>query len=229
MGNLLTSGFPNDYYGLPINSDFRTGIKLSILMDNKDIDQDKKLEHGLKLLYLCKVPKAKQELALYGLSWFITGGRSDTTIFPAKVSTPITEKCIDFNFDQEDIFGAFWGKGIDLENTQMHWFKFLIAINNLGKCQFTDKIGYRSLDINDIKDKDEKSRYSKLKHEAKVVERLNIGQRIDLLQDIVTEEYPIDMMQLMTGVVGGKYNEWKASVDEELATLRRVYNGYINC
>jgi len=53
---------------------------------------------------------------------------------------------------------------IDLNYTNMHWWKFKALFQGLSDNTLMVKImGYRSIDLGKIKDKEEKARYKKLK------------------------------------------------------------------
>lgn len=170
MLNVLLDGFPEDYMGYPINTDFRVGILLTLLVEDNKYDDSLKMLKAFDLLYKEKVPDLMT--ALDGITWFLSCGKSedyfeDDIEKRSKESSSSNTKCIDFNFDSMDIWGAFWGRGIDLSNTKMHWFKFMSALSNLGDCPLTQKISYRSMDTSKLKGESKKY-YEELKEKYKV-------------------------------------------------------------
>ena len=77
MFNCILDGFPEDYMGYPIRSDFRIGIKLTLLTEDNTIDDFIKQKFALTLLY--KEPNKIKDIgvALDGLVWFLTCGNSE--------------------------------------------------------------------------------------------------------------------------------------------------------
>ena len=49
--NVLLDGFPTEYKGYKINTDFRIGILITLLQEDESIDEDLKLLQALNLLY----------------------------------------------------------------------------------------------------------------------------------------------------------------------------------
>ena len=56
MLNVLLDGFPEDYMGYPINTDFRVGILLTLLVEDNRYDDSLKMLKACDLLYKEKVP-----------------------------------------------------------------------------------------------------------------------------------------------------------------------------
>ena len=81
-----------------------------------------------------------------------------------KANNVKTPKYFDFDFDSPYIFAAFMQTyGIDLTDTDMHWYKFKALFDALpADCQFSKIISYRGADITKIKDQSEKERIIKL-------------------------------------------------------------------
>lgn len=57
---------------------------------------------------------------------------------------------------------------INLFEDDLHWWKFLALFNALDKCELTERIHYRSVDLSTIKDKDERKRIRKIQNELKL-------------------------------------------------------------
>ena len=70
-----------------------------------------------------------------------------------------TKKVYDFKIDAEYFISAFLIQyNINLFEDDLHWWKFLALFNALDKCELTERIHYRSVDLSTIKDKDERKR-----------------------------------------------------------------------
>lgn len=76
----------------------------------------------------------------------------------------------DFNVDAPLIYSAFMAQyGIDLGATEMHWHKFLYLFNGLNEEHKISKIiQYRIMDLSQIKDKEQKKFYRKMKQMHKL-------------------------------------------------------------
>lgn len=159
--NCLLDGFPEDYKGYKINTDFRVGILINLLFEDEKIDENAKLLQAFNLLYKEEVPEP--DVAYDGLMWFLSCGSSELVYDDETgLDSKSKERLIDYNYDSLDIWGAFWSKGVDLTKTHMHWFKFITALHNLGDCPISQKMEYRSMDLQDMKG-EMKKQYSKLK------------------------------------------------------------------
>lgn len=165
--NVLLDGFPKEYQGYPINTDFRIGIMLSLLLEDDTIDDEElRLAHALTLLYKDKVPD-DINIAMSGLYWFLSCGRSEIYYDEDEDNDDSTDKSIDFNVDHLDIWAAFYKLGVDLEQTNMHWFKFCSLLGSLGDCALSQKAQYRTVDLSDMTGETRKY-YAKLKRKYKV-------------------------------------------------------------
>lgn len=166
MYNCILDGFPEDYMGYPLNTDFKVGILLNELIKDDNIEDDLKLLQAFNILYKETVPE-DVNTAYDGLVWFLSCGKSELYYEDDYIDEKLPDKCLDFGLDHLDIWGAFWAHGVDLRNTSMHWFAFMSAIGNLGDCPLTQKIAYRSTDLTKLKG-DTKKYYSELKNKFKV-------------------------------------------------------------
>lgn len=165
--NVLLDGFPKEYQGYPINTDFRIGIILSLLLEDDTIDDEElRLMHALTLLYKDKVPE-DIGVAMSGLYWFLSCGKSEIYYDEDEDNDDSTDKSIDFNVDHLDIWAAFYKLGVDLEQTNMHWFKFCSLLGSLGDCALSQKAQYRTVDLSDMTGETRKY-YAKLKRKYKV-------------------------------------------------------------
>lgn len=179
--------------------------------------EDSSYEHissMLDKLYVNKVPEVNTAIA--GLYWFVSGGNTERRVFPPlDVSHGSNEKVIDYTYDQENIFGAFLVHGVDLETTDMHWFKFLIMIANLNKCTLTEHMGYRAMNLSDIEDKDERKRYSKLKVMSKVRMLVSLEDYNEILAERKATRGYAEWLDLSKkGIIDIPYDAWRDDLSD---------------
>ncbi len=160
--NLLLDRLPQHTpSGLKIRTDFRECIKFELLMQDNKLDNSSKIGLALNLFYKDEINDI--ETAINDIIWFYAVGKVATN---NKKNTQTENKQIySYEFDAEYIYSAFMKDyGIDLNNINMHWWKFKALIDNLSEeTQFVKILGYRTIDLSKIKDKEEKARYKKLK------------------------------------------------------------------
>lgn len=70
----------------------------------------------------------------------------------------------DFVFDAKYIISGFWQDyGIDLTETDMHWWKFRILLDGLSSgTEFKQRVMYRNTNTADIKDVKERQRIQRI-------------------------------------------------------------------
>lgn len=194
MYNCLLENFPISYKGFNINTNFKVGITLTLLTEDNRFPEDLKLIKAFDILYKDKVPDFNT--AFEGLMWFLSCGKSEEYYLEDSLEDS-NEKCIDFQFDSYDIYGAFLSKGVDLHKSNMHWFKFMALLNNLGDCPLSQKISYRSTDTSKMKG-DTKSYYLKLKEKYKIRTQVTKEERQSYL-DEKKEKYGSYYYKLLGG------------------------------
>lgn len=164
--NVLLDGFPTQYKGYKINTDFRIGILITLLQEDESIDEDLKLLQALNLLYAEKVPD-DLDVAMNGLMWFLSCGKSELYFEEDEDNDDSPDKALDFTQDHLDIWSAFYKLGVDLEKDSLHWFKFLSLLGSIGDCALSQKIQFRTTDLTKMKG-DTRKYYLKLKNKYKV-------------------------------------------------------------
>ncbi len=173
MHNVLLDGFPKDYRGYRINTSFKVGILISKIMSDEEFSEELRIEKSIHLLFI-DLPDA--ETAYRGLIWFLSCGNSEVVVVDEDNDLDREDKIkhdlnhdipYDFDYDANQIWGGFWSKGVDLETTDMHWFKFMIALQNLNKPVISTLMENRTIDTTGMKGK-EKSEYLKLKNRSRV-------------------------------------------------------------
>jgi hypothetical protein len=162
--NLLIDKLPTDYEGLKINTNFRSFILFELLMQDNEISQKDKIL--LTLSYFFDEQPKDVKKAIEGVLWFYRCGEKEKH---SKSGGNGKQKQIySFEHDAKYIYSAFLDQyGIDLnEIDYLHWFKFRALFEGLkSDNKICEIMGYRAIDLNKIKDKEEKKKYRKLQRE----------------------------------------------------------------
>ena len=165
--NILLDRLPQyTQSGLRIRSDFRESIKFELLMQDNKLDKQSKVIQALRLYYydLSKINDVKQ--AINEILWFYTCGKIEKQTSQKNKEEKEIKQIYSYEFDDEYIYSAFMEQyKIDLNSIKyLHWWKFKALMNSLNdNTQFVKIMGYRSIDLAKIKDKDMKANYKKLK------------------------------------------------------------------
>lgn len=147
----LTEQFPTKLNiggaACPINSDFRTVLRCyEVQGGSKELSPDQ-LSEILRLFY----PKSKRfsEEHIDKMFWFFACGREkEKKKFPRKIAGLNNKQPFDFETDADLIYAGFMQQyGIDLQKEDMHWWKFMILLENLGSDTRLQKVmEYRTID-----------------------------------------------------------------------------------
>lgn len=151
-----------------INSDFRTSILFELLMQDNSIGDEDKIFRALQLYYPV-LPENINEAIEQMLVFYRCGKdiRKSNGNGKGKSVTQIYS----FDYDDDYIYAAFMDQyGIDLQDIEyLHWWKFKAMFKSLKEDNEIVKImGYRSMDLSKIKDKEQKSYYKKMKELYKI-------------------------------------------------------------
>ena len=151
--SVLTSPFPIslmiDGVECPINSDFRTVLRCYEIQGGKAELSKEELLKILLLFY--KKQKMFTEEHVNKMYWFFSCGREkEKKRFPRKVAGINDKQPFDFEKDADLIYAGFMQQyGIDLQTEDMHWWKFMILLENLGSGTRLNKVmEYRTIDTN---------------------------------------------------------------------------------
>ncbi|MCB2308822.1 bacteriophage Gp15 family protein [Clostridium estertheticum] len=150
-----------------INSDFRTSMLFELMMADNELDDKQKIEKAL-LLYYPKIP-LNINLAVEQILWFYRCGKD--MVISGGIGKDKSMQIYDFNFDDDYIYSAFLDQyGVDLQDIKnLHWWKFKAMFKSLKEDNEIVKImGYRSMDLSKIKDKEQKAHYKKMKDLYKI-------------------------------------------------------------
>ena len=150
--SVLTEPFPTkliiDGAECPINSGFRTVLRCYELQGDNEILSGDSLLEILRLFYGRR--RAYTQGHIDQMLWFFVCGRGEKKKhFPRKIAGINDKQPFDFNEDADLIYAGFLQQyGIDLQKEDMHWWKFMILLENLGSETRLQKImEYRTIDI----------------------------------------------------------------------------------
>ena len=139
-----------------VHTDFRQWIEFEkIIRINPPA---KRYAEMLTKYYISLPPKLSD--AISALCRFYAGGT-----LPQKNSAGTGQRLYSYDRDAQMIYCAFFAQyHIDLEKENMHWWKFLALLRGLDEnSRFMQVVRLRAMDINEIKDKNERRRIAALK------------------------------------------------------------------
>lgn len=152
-----------DKIGIEFNTDFRIVILFELLMQDNEINQKAKIMQAINLFY----PKPEQikdiKKAVEDIMWFYCCGKETKTSNGKEESN---KQIYSYEFDDEYIYSAFRDQyNINLQSIDyLHWWEFKAMFQSLKEDNLIVKImGYRSVNLAAIKDKEEKKFYKKMK------------------------------------------------------------------
>lgn len=169
MLNVILDGFPGEYEGYLIRTDFRIGIQISEAMSDPNLAEPEKMVTAIRLLYGAGAP-SDLKLASEGLRWFMSAGQ------PSDGSTSDNKPPI-FDFEQDNrlVYSAFRARfGIDLTRERLHWFAFLAMFGDLSGCALSDIAGIRGTDLSQLSGAQQK-RYAELQAKYRIKPQMSDG------------------------------------------------------
>ena len=133
----------------PIHWDFRTVLCCQkILQDaGRELTEDE-MARMLRLFYGQYTWYTEEHFDK--MLWFFSCGREpERKHFPRKIAGINSKQAFDFEADADLIYAGFIQQyGIDLQTEEMHWWKFMILLENLGgDTRFQKIMEYRTLDL----------------------------------------------------------------------------------
>lgn len=123
----------------PINTDFRTCLKIIMAFEDNDLTPQEKQIVLLSNLY--PTMPTDIEGAMRQAQWFLDGGRTAGDDTQGESSPRVYS----FSKDANYIFAAFrQTHGIDLQKSELHWWEFLALFMDLGQdTTFCQLVGLR--------------------------------------------------------------------------------------
>ena len=169
MLNIILDGFPDEYEGYLIRTDFRVGIQISEALNDVNLADPEKMLTALRLLYGNGIP-ADTKIAESGLCWFMRCGKPSEEHIPD--GKPPT---FDFEQDNRLLYSAFRARyGIDLTRERLHWFAFLAMLDDIGGCSLSDIIGIRGTDLSKLSGEQRKN-YAELQSKYRIKPQMSDG------------------------------------------------------
>lgn len=161
--SILLSKLPEyvtiDNAEVKINTDFRFSIRFEQIISD-DLLTDEEIYIKALELYYPVIPQNINQ-AIEKMLWFYRCGKE----IEKKKKVSSKEEPYNFDYDADGFYSAFLDQyGVDLQETNLHWWKFKAMFNGLKEDNEIVKImGYRATDLNKITDKSMKDHYTKLK------------------------------------------------------------------
>lgn len=150
----LTNSFPASVtvngVEYSIHADFRTVLRCFEIQGQKQELSESELLDMLKLFYNTNQLTATEN-HVNKMFWFFSCGREkEKKKFPRKIAGINDKQPFDFEEDADLIYAGFMQQyGIDLQESNMHWWKFMILLENLGSGTRLQKVmEYRTVDTN---------------------------------------------------------------------------------
>lgn len=164
MCNILYEELP-DYVTLfeekyPVHTSFKNWIEISVLAERDGFHNAKSVAKMLKLCYREKLPPNIVS-AVLGMLAFL----KEDTDFSVSSDKGTHKRLCSFCEDAGAIYSTFYSKyGIDLLNSDMHWYKFCALFEGLAnENPFGTLIKIRTTDETEIKNPKTKRRIKELK------------------------------------------------------------------
>lgn len=187
--NLLIDLVPNtveiDNEEYEINSDFRTSILFELLMQDSSIVDEDKIFIALQLYY--PVIPDDVNLAIDKILWFYRCGKDIRNQKGNGKGKSVTQ-IYSFEHDDDYIYAAFMDQyNIDLQDIKhLHWWKFKAMFKSLREDNEIVKImGYRSMDLSKIKEKEQKAYYKKMKQLYEIPISKDEREKLDDINNIL--------------------------------------------
>lgn len=150
---------------IDFDTNFRACITFEIMMQNPKYSDRAKTFQALNLFYpeINQITNVKQ--AIDDIIWFYSCGKDEETSTQKTKNNRNNKQIYSYVFDNDLIYSAFKDQyNIDLvEIDYLHWWKFKAMFNGLkSDNKIAEIMGYRSIDLSEIKDKEMRKHYKKL-------------------------------------------------------------------
>lgn len=148
-----------------IDTNFRSFIKLELLIDDPNLTKIEKIYVILQIFYgEQKINNLKK--AIDAILWMYKGGDEIEAVAEVKDDFTSPKPIYNFNYDADLIFSAFMTQyNIDLNEIEyMHWWKFKALLKGLSEdVKFSKVLFYRSVKITSDMPKEQKKFYREMK------------------------------------------------------------------
>ena len=177
--NLLVDRLPTDYEGLKINTNFRSFILFELLMQDNRLKKEEQIMLAIRLFYE-ETPKDLKK-AIEGILWFYRCGEEIKENKNVRTKENHRKKAIySYEYDSKYIYSAFLDQyGIDLNKIdELHWFKFKAMFEGLkSDNKICEIMSYRAIDLNKIKNKEERDKYKQLQRQWALPDNRTIEEK----------------------------------------------------
>lgn len=154
---------------VPIETDFRRGIRCDLLLRDGTLSDRARLWGVLCLFYERQSIPTDIPAAMRAIIWFLRGGESErhthrALSHAAEGGAPVNKRLFDYQIDSKYIYAAFLDQyGIDLQDIDyLHWWKFRAMFAGLrGDHELMRIMGYRAVNLSAIKNAAERSRMAR--------------------------------------------------------------------
>lgn len=163
--DILTSPLPEsitvcgEHY--PINTDFRTWIKIEDTFSDSSISAADKVIRIFSLAFISPSIPSDVSETVSAIARFLapfTSGKK------RKAASRAASPLFSFSFDGGLIYAAFLSQyGIDLTSSHLHWWRFLSLFYSLSSCKFTEVLKVRGINLSSVRDPNQKSLIRRMK------------------------------------------------------------------
>ena len=186
--SILTSSLP-DYLTIsgekcPIYTDFKVWLKFSEIVEEGTPDEKKIAE--IFMMIFPKLPKNLFQAFPAILDFYRCSKQSEET--NAKSSS---KQMFSFEHDSDMIYSAFYQQyNIDLAAAKMHWWQFKALFNGLSDTtQFIKVVGFRGVNLSEIKNNEMRKYYSKMKRIYKLPDNRSESEKEDALNAMFSASF----------------------------------------
>lgn len=163
-----------------INTDFRLWAELCSFMESSATYEEK----ILKLLlngYTYELPPHLESSVKALLDFMVQGNNVN------EKHKESSEKIISFSQDEGAIYASFLSQyGIDLYESNLHWWSFMNLLNSLdSNTAFMKILTYRSVNCQSIKNKETRKFYRKMKNKYRITDNVNDEKIASVLDSIM--------------------------------------------
>ena len=182
--NLLIDEVPTtviiDDVEFEINSDFRISMMFELLINDPELSERERLYQAL-ILYYPIIP-SNLEAAVDKIMWFYKCGKEEqeeNNNTNKSSGKKTVKKIYDYEHDSEIIFASFMKSyGINLQRDNLHWWEFKSLFDNIDEDSKLYKImEIRSVNLSQVKDKDKKNYYKKMKDLYKLPDNISKSEK----------------------------------------------------
>lgn len=148
------------------NTNFKSSILFELLMQESQLSNKVKVYQALKIYYPNISQITNIDKAIDNILWFYKCGKENEKETSPKIRRENTRRIYSYEFDNQLIYSAFKAQyNIDLQDINyLHWWKFKAMFDALKEDnKIVEVMGYRAININNIKDKEKKKFYKKMK------------------------------------------------------------------